>query len=304
MTVTKKLWAYEDAHNWGNLLHRAAKARGYDARLFAEAREPDEGIVFVHMHHHPQVRLKHKRMMAAMQVNPALHLIPDYQSSVLYDDKLEQARVYREWMPRTRIFHTPGSSKHFLNTQPKYPFMSKTAEGAGSHNVRLINNAKDAQDEIRDAFSDIGIKCKYGQEQRGYVLWQELVPGNAGDIRIIAIGDQRLILKRANRPDKPMASGSGNTKPVTVLDAEAATALQFANRFFDAFGLKWCGIDLVMDHAAGEWRLLETTVGWTMTGYYDCNFINRDGTVTDRKGDQVWQVLLDEIERGAFANVA
>ena len=238
----------------------------------------------------------HKRCMAIMSMNPALTLIPDYRSSVLYDDKLEQARQLAKWMPRTQVFYTPGAARRFLDTQPDFPFMSKGAEGTASHNVRLVTTIEQARDEIKYAFSDLGIKSRYDQRQRGYLMWQDFVPDNAGDIRVIAIGTKRLMLKRANRTDRPMASGSGNITPVTTLDEETASALEAANEFFHKENMHWCGIDMVRDQVTGQWKILETTVGWTLNGYYECAFIG-----TQLMGTDVWHVLLDEIENGASA---
>lgn len=307
-----KIWCYEDAHNWGKLLAHVAEARGHEAILFDDPRKPDHGYVFMHMHHHPQVRLLHKRCMAIMAMSPDLVLIPDYRSSVLYDDKLEQARQLSRWMPRTRVFYTPGAARKFLE-HASLPFISKSLDGASSHNVRLISTLDDAKNEIKQSFSDLGIKCRYGQQQRGYLLWQDFIPGNSGDIRIIAIGTKRLVLRRGNRPDRPMASGSGDLTPIVSLeDIDVMSAMQTADEFFREERMNWCGIDLVKD-AKRKWYVLETTVGWTLHGYYECAFFDTARQFSPkfyspqhdakmRKGDKVWDVLIDEIEAGVFDN--
>lgn len=299
-----KIWCYEDAHNWGAMLARAAQARGHEAHMFDEPRKPDQGYVFMHMHHHPQVRLLHKRMMAIMAMNPSLVLVPEYRSSNLYDDKIEQARQLSKWMPRTQIYYSPGAAKRALALGLKFPLISKTSEGASSHNVRLVSSEDEARREIKEAFSDLGIKCRYGQVQRGYLLWQEFVEGNEGDIRIIAIGRKRLILRRYNRKDRPMASGSGNLKPIVDLsDPEILSALETANQFFRDEDFRWCGIDLIKEKSTGRWLVLETTVGWTLHGYYECAFIDcsaPEPRVMEENGMSVWDVFLDEVEAGIF----
>lgn len=302
--MAKKIWGFQDSQNWGPLLMTAAAARGYDARVFDDYRIPDEGIVFFHMHHHPAVRTTHKRAMAALAVNSRIELIPDYRSSVLFDDKVEQVRYFARWMPATRVFTTPASAKRFVESGAQYPFVSKSAEGTSSHNVRLIETAQQARDEIRAAFSDVGISTKYGQEQRGILLWQDFVPGGStGDVRIIAIGGKRLMLRRENRADKPMTAG--RVTPVTSLTSDLQDALRFANEFFAAEQIAFGGIDVIRD-GKGRWTLLELTVGWTLHSYYECAFIENVGDrwiATADKGTRVWDVLLDEIERGAFARV-
>jgi len=298
-----KLWCYNDVHNWGSMLAKAAAARGHDAHLFEDPREPDRGFVFMHMHYHPQVRELHKRCMRVMSTNPDLTLIPNYRSSVLYDDKAEQARQLAKYMPRTHIYWTPSAARRWLDTQPEIPFMSKASEGARSHNVRLVSNYEDAREEIKLAFSDLGIKCRYGQTQRGYLLWQDYIPDNDGDIRVIAIGSQRLVLRRGNHIDRS-ANKTGRLTPIVKLDdPEIVEALKVADTFFRAENMQWSGIDMVRD-TNGRWYILETTVSWTMNAFYECGFMKNGGAMgwntTGVMGDKIWHVLLDEIEGGAF----
>jgi glutathione synthase/RimK-type ligase-like ATP-grasp enzyme len=296
-----RLWCFDDNQLWGRQLHAAAVARGVDARMFRNPYDCDEGYAFVHMHHHPDVRTRDKRVAGILALNTAIVMVPDYRSTLLYDDKAEQARQLAPWMPKTRLLY---SRTQALRELPRmvFPFMSKAPFGAGSHNVRLVASEAQALAEIEDVFpkkkadKPKGIKCRYDQRQRGVLLWQDFLEGNDHDLRIIAIGSQRLILRRKNRPNRPMASGSGLTEPIRELDDECAAALEFADRFFKAHNFRWCGIDLVRDRSQpSAWRVLETTVGWTLSGYDDCNFFP-----SSRAGSDIWNVLLDEIAAGNF----
>jgi len=292
--MNERIWCFDDSHHWGRELAATAQRRAYDVHMFDSAGQPDYGYLFMHMHHHPNVRAIHKRMMQHFATKPELTCVPDYRSSVLYDDKLEQLRSFARWMPKTRVFRSPSAARRFIDEGPQFPFISKTSEGAGSHNVRLIRTVDEARREVKLAFSDLGIKCRYEQRQHGYLYWQELVEGNKYDLRIISCGKQRLILKRFNRQDVPFASGSGKFEAIKELDGETASALNYADCFFNEERQPWCGIDLVHDDK-GKWYLLETTVGWKMSGYFDCRFFP-DG----RNGKQFWDVFLDELEQGAF----
>jgi len=295
-----RLWCFDDNQLWGRELQTAALARGYDARLFRNPYDCDGGYAFVHLHHHPDVRTRDKRVAGILALNTAIVMVPDYRSTLLYDDKAEQARQLAPWMPKTRLLYSRSQA---LRELPRmgYPFMSKAPFGAGSHNVRLIANEAAALREIEDVFPKDkaqkakGIKCRYEQRQRGVLLWQEFLEGNDHDLRVIAIGTQRLLLRRRNRPNRPMASGSGLTEPITVLDEECVSALEFSDRFFAAEKFRWCGIDLVRDPATRNWRVLETTVGWTLRGYDACKF-----QPSLRAGADIWNVLLDEIAAGSF----
>lgn len=286
-----KLWCYRDVSGWGEALAAVAAGRGHDSRLFVEAHEPDEGAVFVHMHHHPDSREYDKELMAELAKREGLRVCPNPRSAVLYDDKLEQSRQLARWMPQTIIVTAPRDVPSAL-TALRIPLISKTSEGAGSKNVRFVESVGQASDEARLALDGNGIPCHYGQRQRGYLLWQEFLSGNAYDFRVIAIGGERLILRRGNRDDRPMASGSGNEIPIQWPDAEASEVLDFANQFFAEEGFAWCGIDVVRDHKRKRWAVLEMTVGWPLGKMDEHRF------VSGRSCDEFWQAVTDEIEAG------
>lgn len=294
MDMPGTLWCYQDEDRWGEMLYFEARRRGLPAALFKEAREVTPGdVAFVHMHHAPNRRDRDKDVMRKLAAR-GVRTIPEPRSGVLYDDKAAQARELGRWMPRTLMLKSATEARAAIGALG-FPFMSKASEGASSHNVRLVKSREQAEREVQAAFSGSGLKAHFGQRQRGYLLWQEFCAGNDYDYRVIAIGRQRMMLRRYNRADRPMASGSGKLEPVTALDAETREVLAAANAFFEAEGFTWCGIDMVRD-AAGRWVVLETTVGWTARGYVDCAFVG-----TERTGADVWGVLIDEIAAGSFA---
>jgi glutathione synthase/RimK-type ligase-like ATP-grasp enzyme len=145
-----------------------------------------------------------------------------------------------------------------------YPFISKASQGAGSSNVRLIKDEKQAKSEIQSAFSSSGIPCHFNLRQKGYLLWQEFVPGNDFDWRVIIIGKAKrcgLLLKRFNKPDTGFASGSHRFEYITVLTPEVTDVLNYALRFAEAFDLTHTALDLLKDKT-GKLLLLENTTIW------------------------------------------
>lgn len=288
------LWIYNDeAHGWGQALADVCKERGVEHKLFENPREPDKGTVFWHMHHHPQLRMHHKRAMEVMAVNRDLTLVPSSAAAELFDDKLAQARRFAKHMPRTQVFYTPAPAKRYLE-HVKYPFVSKSLEGAGSHNMRIVRSVEDARAEVRAAFSDIGIKQRYSQKQMGYLLWQKLTDSDAS-MRVMRIGNQYMVV----------AVGAGNSlKPVREPGPVEIEALDWAEKFFNEHHLRWGAVDLTREKRTGTWYLLEFTVGWTLHNYYECAFI-RHGVAnrwqpTDRLGTGIWQTFVDEYNRGNF----
>ena len=278
------LWCHDDAHNWGQSLQEVASSRGYDARLFSQPmRAITEGTVFLHMHSHPAVRLHHKRMAQQFATNPDIVLIPSYKIASLYDDRLEQLRHLAAFMPPTRIFTSPQQARDFVETQPPLPIVSKSGEGSG---IRLLRTYDDLHREVKLAFSDLGLKNRFGVRHHGYVYWQKFMGEHDYSMRILGIGSQRMAIKRGNR-----GQGAERTAiPATFTEAESA--LQFANELIAQQGFNFGAYDLIPD-GAGGWKLLKLSVGWYVLRYAGATFIP-DG----RKGASVWEVLMDEIEAG------
>lgn len=289
------LWFYEDHSGWGQKLHDLAIERGHDARLFRDPAKVEGGIAFVRMHLNPKTRTDDKYAAASLAVR-GVKMVPGARAARLYDDKVTQAAEIGKWLPRTIVAETKDDARKAAASLG-LPLMSKTAEGSASKNVRFIQSEKQLRREIDLAFGD-GIKGQYMRLQHGYVLFQEFCPGNDYDFRIIAIGRERLILRRGNREDRPMASGSDREIPVLMQgqwpDLEAEEVLAFANRFFAEEGFTFCGIDVVKK-ADGGWAILEMTTSWPTKLMHQHRF------VSGRPGAEYWDIILDELEAGALA---
>jgi hypothetical protein len=293
------LWCLDDIGGWGRDLHAEATRRGWTARLFRCAADVDvfDGYAFMRVNQTPpRIRIE-KATAEGLHVTP-LVLIPDITQLRLYDDKLAQSIAFSNWMPPTLVFRSLDNAQRlasFAVDSLGLPFVSKSSEGSASHNVRLIRTGEEAVRELAAAFGPHGIQARYSV-QHGYVIWQKFLPGNDYDYRVVAVGRQRLILRRHNRDDVPFASGSGRCQPVTTLDAETSDVLEAANEFFAGAQTKWCGIDLVRDLDTRAWKVLETTLGWKQPAYAGCAFIG-----TSFMGADIWRVLCDEIDAGVFA---
>lgn len=138
-----------------------------------------------------------------------------------------------------------------------YPIVFKTRNGAGSQNVRIIKSKKDAIRTISKAFGKgipgynkiemikeslwkykrdksikaVGRMLKYMSffvipsslhkdmtYEKNYVYFQEYIPGNNFDIRVVVIGDRAVAFRRFTREDDFRASGSGryDTNPKSI----------------------------------------------------------------------------------------
>lgn len=296
------LWALGDRGQWAQSLKEAASKRNVLCQVFTLDNPPtvSSGTLFMRPDPEPELLERQRDLYHTLRLS-GWTCIQDRLTIDCYEDKLKQVALYGAWMPRTLLLSSSDDAV-LAAKELGYPFVSKSRTGAGSCNVRLIKDECEAAAEIAAVFNDgLPLSCQFGEErQRGYLIWQEFLPGNDGDYRVIVTGRYRMILRRHNATDKPFASGSGSFSAVTKLTPETKAVLDKADAFFRSEGLTWCGIDMVRD-PTGDWKLLETSPAWTLPGYADCVYFDQDNP-TNYRGADIWEVLLDEIGAGVFAN--
>jgi glutathione synthase/RimK-type ligase-like ATP-grasp enzyme len=149
-------------------------------------------------------------------------------------------------MVQTDVFYDKKSSTDFLN-KTSFPKVFKLRGGAGSSNVKLIKSKSEAQRFVNKAFGSgfpsydrwgnlketwthfkrkpatkymeflkslrrLFVSTEYARlhgTESGYVLFQEFIPNNTFDIRVVVIGGRAFALKRLVRKNDFRASGSG-----------------------------------------------------------------------------------------------
>jgi glutathione synthase/RimK-type ligase-like ATP-grasp enzyme len=146
----------------------------------------------------------------------------------------------------TYIFYTKKEAMDWIESTT-FPKVFKLRAGAGASNVNLARTKKEAISFTNRAFSsgfsqfdrmgylkDKIMKVRAGKEpligilkgigrlviptefakmsnrEKGYVYFQEFLPSNTFDIRVVVVGDKAFGNKRINRKDDFRASGSRN----------------------------------------------------------------------------------------------
>lgn len=285
----KTLYCYDDEAKWGQMLHMAALKRGWKTELFKKDNLPADGVAFYKMNHNPKNRNKDKENVKNLIKN-GVKLIPQDRVAAFYDNKILQSVGLTKWMPKTYYAKTAYEACNLLSKMG-FPFISKTSEGASSHNVRIIRNYAEALKEVGTIF-DGGLHIHHEQKQANYVLWQEMLQPEAPEYRVVCIGKQRYVKKNVNREGVPLASGSG----VTIAcnnhkDEEVKEVLQFVNEFVEREGFKFVGIDIKKQKT--WWRVLEITCAWGLPGMFDTQFFP-----DTRTGAYFFDIILDELEKG------
>lgn len=178
-----------------------------------------------------------------------IKVFPDFHTTWHFDDKVGQKYLLEAigapLVPSYVFYTREEANKWIENTD--FPKVWKLRGGSGSSNVQLVKNKQNAKKLIRKAFrrgfSQFDrinhLKFRYknfksGKEnflavlkgfvrlfigneysnnytkEKGYVYFQEFIPNNKFDIRIIVIEDKAFALKRLVREHDFRASGGGN----------------------------------------------------------------------------------------------
>lgn len=201
-----------------------------------------------HFHQsNPKDQVFAKALIFSMQT-AGIRVFPDFHTSWHFDDKVGQKYLLESVnapLVPTWIFYDKREAFRWVN-QAVFPIVFKLRGGAGSQNVRLVKSKSEAKRLIRIAFGHgfpsfnpmsslkerlrkyregkgdllnilVGLArfifpplfSRYRGRERGYIYFQEFLPGNDHDIRVIVIGDKAFALKRMVRKNDFRASGSG-----------------------------------------------------------------------------------------------
>lgn len=175
-------------------------------------------------------------------------VFPDFNTVWHFDDKVGQKYLLEAIgapLPETWIFYDRKAAKEWAS-KAEFPKIFKLRGGGGSQNVRMVRSKAEAKRMIRKAFHR-GFLAYYAAgnlkerwrmfrlgktdlqdilegivrfvlpppyahvrgREKGYIYFQEYIPGNNFDIRIVIVGDKAFAIKRMVRKDDFRASGSG-----------------------------------------------------------------------------------------------
>lgn len=233
-------------------------------------------------------------------------VFPDFNTGWHFDDKLGQKYLLEAInapLVHTDVFYSKHDAMAWANNT-SFPKVFKLRGGAGSSNVKLIRTKSDAVKVIDKAFGpgfasydkwgnfkEVIRKNKLGKSsvrelmksirrmfvstefarvhgpQKGYVLFQEFIPNNKFDIRVVVIGDKAFAIKRMVRTNDFRASGSGFIR----FDKEEIDLRCITISFDVAKELKTqcVAYDYVFDDANNP-LIVEINYGFAHEAYFEC----------------------------------
>jgi glutathione synthase/RimK-type ligase-like ATP-grasp enzyme len=188
-----------------------------------------------------------KQLLYSLQ-SKGLNVFPNFSTCWHFDDKVGQKylleAVNAPLVP-SYIFYSKKEAKAWIK-KTTFPKVFKLRGGSGSSNVKLVKTQNKAKRLVNKAFGSgfpqfdrwNHLKYRYknfqaGKEnflavlkgiarlfigtayskqhskERGYIYFQDFIPNNKFDIRIVVINEKAFAIKRLVRKDDFRASGSG-----------------------------------------------------------------------------------------------
>jgi glutathione synthase/RimK-type ligase-like ATP-grasp enzyme len=236
-----------------------------------------------------------------------IRVFPDFKTGWHFDDKVGQKYLFEalsidERIP-TWIFYSKSEALSWAR-ETTFPKVFKLRGGAGSQNVRLVESESEALKLIRRAFGTGfkaydawgSLKERYRKyrlgktslndvikgmvrlvlpppyarikgRDKGYIYFQEFIPNNSSDTRVIVIDDKAFALKRMVRDHDFRASGSGTFKYEKKEFDERCIRVAFAIN--NKLKTQCVAYDFVFDNE-NKPRVIEINYGFLPSGYDDC----------------------------------
>lgn len=235
-----------------------------------------------------------------------MKVFPDFKTAWHFDDKVGQKYLLEALkidLVSTWVFYDEKTALDWIN-QTTFPKVFKLRGGAGSQNVQLIHSKLEAKSLVKKAFGK-GFpaydawgslkerirKWRLGKtnafdvlkgfvrfvkppryakvigNEMNYLYFQEFIPNNDSDIRIVVIDGKAFGIKRMNRENDFRASGSGFILyDKNDIDDRFVKASFEINKKLKA---QCVAYDFVLDHS-GNPLLIEISYGFANAGYDDC----------------------------------
>lgn len=275
----------------------------YDNDIIQQVEDCD---VFMWHHHHANYKdaLFAKQLLYSLQM-AGKKVFPDFNTGWHFDDKVGEKYMLEAIgapLVPSYVFYAKKDALKWVE-QTSFPKVFKLRGGAGASNVRLVYSKSEAKLLINQAFgrgfsqfNRLGyIKDRYKKllegkdsfiaflksfvylfmdtefskmhpREKGYVYFQEFIPNNSFDLRIVVVGDKAFGLKRLVRSGDFRASGSGNIIYDKKQISEDCIKIAFA--VADKLKCQSVAFDFVFDGSIP--LIIETSYGYAIRAYDEC----------------------------------
>lgn len=282
----------------------------YDSDIIYQLADCDV-LMWHHNHANPKDALFAKQLLYSLEQS-GKKVFPDFNTGWHFDDKVGQKYLMEAMnIPHVQsyVFYSKIEAMGWIE-HVAFPKVFKLRRGAGGRNVRLVNNKKDAMVLINQAFGSgfrqydvrggikeglrkwknnkgsiydifkafahffIPIQLEKSQgREKGYIYFQDFVPNNDFDIRVIVVKNKAYGMKRKVRKGDFRASGSSEF----IYDPIDKRILEIAFNTVRDLGMQCCAFDFIYD-INNDPLIIEMSYGFgtlgsgKCDGYYEVNF--------------------------------
>lgn len=276
----------------------------YDSDIIKQLEDCD---AFMWHHHHANYKdtLFAKQLLYSLEI-AGKKVFPNFHTGWHFDDKVGQKYLLESIgapLVPSYVFYTKKESMNWVN-KTTFPKVFKLRGGAGSSNVLLVHNKYEAIKLVRKAFgkgfsqfngwsyfkerfkkwrsgkdSILGVCKGFARifiptefakmhfPEKGYVYFQEFIPNNNHDLRIVVIGGNKAFgIKRLVRNNDFRASGSGSL----IYDKKQLdeNCVRIAFDIAKKLNSQSVAFDFVYDE--GKPLIVEISYGYSIKAYYNC----------------------------------
>lgn len=277
----------------------------YDSDIVERVSDCD---AFMWHHHHANAKdtLFAKQLIYSLETT-GIKCFPDFRTTWHFDDKVGQKYLLEAVgapLVPSYVFYSKKEALDWID-KTEFPKVFKLRGGAGSKNVMLAHDKKEARRLVKKAFGrgflqssisnlisedirkyregklslKIVIKSiaayfikrdsfhKNHAPERGYAYFQEFIPNNSFDIRICVVGNHAFALKRMTRRGDFRASGSGNIIYDKSQIDERCVKLAFEVN--EKLQMQSVAFDFVFDKENNP-LIVEISYGYAVAAYDKC----------------------------------
>lgn len=234
-------------------------------------------------------------------------VFPNVTTSYTFDDKVAQKYQLESIgapLVRSYAFYDKATAMIWAG-QTEFPKVFKLRGGAGASNVKLVNTKAEALRLINRAFGHgfgqrsvfafakeqfmhmrqghisakqfvkaVGKRIlqpsdfiRWHGKEAGYIYFQDFLPDNDYDTRVIVVGDRAIAIKRMCRKNDFRASGSGNIR--YAKDEINPEMVKLSFDIAQQLCAQCIAYDWVYDEC-GKPCIVEIGYGFTAKGYFSC----------------------------------
>ena len=303
----------------------------YDSEIVDKIRDYD---IILFDHHQADYRdvLFAKQLLFSLEQAGKI-VFPNFRTGWHFDDKLGQKYLFEALgvqAAKSWVFYDKKSAYKWIETTD-FPKVFKLRGGAGSANVMLAHNAREAKhfvkrafgkgfaqfrgrDYVRDRYKaykakkitlkDLIRSCgrliipteytKMHAPEKGYAYFQEFIPNDGFDYRLEIANNKAIAMVRMCREGDFRASGGHDDRFDASLIPQ--DVVEFAFECYDKLEVQSVALDIVREKESGELYLIEVSYSYGLDAdEFEHGYWTRDGRHHQEPFNGVYWMIEDVI---------